>query len=116
MPRFLLVRLFNWYFQREHKNVKGDNVSFTVLIPSFHYDYELFVEMKGTLENFKDVSAEVLLIGGSKSPYFLKHTLDALNKVLPNVGRVELFGLGHSGPLESGKPERVAQELRIFFL
>lgn len=91
-------------------------MSFTVLIPSFHYDYELFVEMKGTLENFKDVSAEVLLIGGSKSPYFLKHTLDALNKVLPNVGRVELFGLGHSGPLESGKPERVAQELRIFFL
>jgi len=115
LPRFLLVSLFSLYFRNEPKNVKSDNVSFTVLVPSFHYDYQLVVEMKGTLENFKAVPAEVLLIGGSKSPYFLKHTLDELNKVLPNVDRVELQGLGHAGSLDSGKPERVTQELRKFF-
>ncbi len=116
LPRFLLVMFFKLYYRNESKNVKGDDVSFTVLIPSFHYDYELVREMQGTLENFKTVPAEVLLIGGSKSPYFLKHTLDELNKVLPNVDRVELKGLGHAGSLDSGKPERVAQELRKFFL
>ena len=116
LPRFLLVMFFKLYYRNEEKNVKGDDVSFTILIPSFHYDYELVVEMKGTLENFKAVPGEVLLIGGSKSPYFLKHTLDELNTVLPNVNRVELEGLGHGGSLDSGKPERVAQELRKFFL
>ena len=115
LPRFLLVLFFKLYYRNEEKNIKDDDVSFTILIPSFHYDYELVVEMKGTLENFKAVSGEVLLIGGSKSPYFLKHTLDELNKVLPNVNRVELEGLGHGGSLDSGKPERVAKELKKFF-
>jgi len=115
LPRFLLVLFFKLYYRNEEKNIKDDDVSFTILIPSFHYDYELVFEMKGTLENFKAVSGEVLLIGGSKSPYFLKHTLDELNKVLPNVNRVELEGLGHGGSLDSGKPERVAKELKKFF-
>ncbi len=115
LPRFLLILFFKLYYRNEEKNIKDDDVSFTILIPSFHYDYELVVEMKGTLENFKAVSGEVLLIGGSKSPYFLKHTLDELNKVLPNVNRVELEGLGHGGSLDSGKPERVSKELKKFF-
>jgi pimeloyl-ACP methyl ester carboxylesterase len=115
LPRFLLVLFFKLYYRNEEKNIKDDDVSFTILVPSFHYDYELVVEMKGTLENFKAVSGEVLLIGGSKSPYFLKHTLDELNQVLPNVNRVELEGLGHGGSLDSGKPERVAKELKKFF-
>ncbi len=115
LPRFLLVMFFKIYYRNEKNNIKGDDVSFTILIPSFHYDYELVVEMKGTLENFKAVSGEVLLIGGSKSPYFLKHTLDELEKVLSNVKRVELDGLGHAGSLDSGNPERVAKELKKFF-
>jgi len=35
---------------------------------------------------------------------------------LPNVERVELQGLSHGAALDGGKPERVAQELRRFFL
>jgi len=115
MPRFLLVTLFKLYYRIEPKNVKGDDASFTILVPSFHYDYQLVVEMKGTLDNFKSVPAEILLIGGSKSPKFLKNTLDELNKVLPKVDRVELKGLGHAGSLDSGKPELVALELKRFF-
>jgi hypothetical protein len=57
-----------------------------------------------------------LLLGGSKSPSFLTRTLDALSRVLPNVERVELQGLLHGAALDGGKPERVAQELRRFFL
>ena len=45
----------------------------------------------------------------------MRHTLDEMNKVLPNVDRVELEGLGHAGSLDSGKPEIVAQELKRFF-
>ena len=116
LPRSILVGLFKLYYGMESRTVKGDDVSFSVLVPSFHYDYELVREMKGTIKNFKAVEAEVLLIGGSKSPLFLKNTLDSLEEVLPNAKRVELQGLSHSGPLVSGDPPRVAQELKSFFL
>lgn len=115
LRRFLLVILFKLYFKYESKFIKGDDVSFSILIPSFHYDYQLVVEMKGTLNNFRNISSDVLLIGGSKSPKFLKHTLDELEKVLPIVERVELDGLGHAGSLDSGNPVRVAIELKKFF-
>jgi pimeloyl-ACP methyl ester carboxylesterase len=85
-------------------------------LPTFHFDNQLVVETKGTLENFKAVRAEVLLLGGSKSPSFLKHTLNALSNILPNVERVELPGLGHAAATDRGKPERVAQELIRYFL
>ena len=115
LPRPVLLGLFKLYYGIEPKTLKDDNVSFTVLVPSFHYDYLLVREMQGTLETFKEVNAEILLIGGSKSPSFLKNTLDALEEVLPNVKRVELQGLSHSGPLVTGNPKRVAQELKHFF-
>jgi pimeloyl-ACP methyl ester carboxylesterase len=116
IPRFALVRLFRWILQRDAENVKGDDVPLQELIPTFHFDYQLVDEMKGTLETFKEVPAAVLLLGGSKSPAFLKHTLDALNNVLPNVERVELHGLSHGAALDGGQPERVAQALIKYFL
>ena len=58
---------------------------------------------------------KVLLLGGSKSPPYLKRTLDDLSSVLPNTRRVDFLGVGHLAADNSGKPERVAQELRRFF-
>ena len=63
--------------------------------------------------------ADVLLLGGSKSPAYLKAALDALERVLPHARRVEFPGLGHEASGNSdrrGQPERVAQELRRFFV
>jgi hypothetical protein len=45
----------------------------------------------------------------------LKGALDGLSTVLPNVRRIEFAALGHLAADNSGKPERVAQELRRFF-
>jgi len=72
----------------------------------------------GKLESLRAIPAEVLLLGGSKSPAFLKLALDALEKVLPHVKRVELPGLGHAASWNAdrgGQPEPLAQELRRFF-
>ena len=95
--------------------VKGDDVQLKDLMPTLDYDIALVNETEGKLENFKDVSAEVLLLGGSKSALLLKNSLDALNNVLPHVTRIELSGLDHKSAMNSGKPERIAQELRRFF-
>jgi hypothetical protein len=74
--------------------------------------------MSGALESFAAIQAEVLLLGGGKSPAYLKAALDAVEKVLPYVTRVEFAGLDHSASWNSdrgGQPERVATELRRFF-
>ncbi len=115
-PRSVLAWLSREILRRDAKNVTGDNVPLEALIPTFHFDYQLVVEMQGTLESFEAVPADVLLLGASKSPAFLKHTLDALEDVIPHVHRIELQGLSHGAALNGGKPERVAHELRRFFL
>jgi len=114
-PRSVLVWLFRQLLRRDAERAKGDDVPLQELIPTFHFDYQLVVEMQGTLESFKAMHADVLLLGASKSPAFLKNTLDALENVIPNVRRVELQGLSHAAALDGGKPERVAQELLTFF-
>ena len=90
-----------------------------MLAPTLHYDFQLVIEMEGALEIFRTLSAEVLLLGGSKSPAFLRRALDGLEQVVPHMKRVEFPGLGHeaSGNADRrGQPARVAEELRRFFI
>jgi hypothetical protein len=61
------------------------------------------------------VQAEVLLLGGNRSPSYLKKTLNALDQILSNVRRVEFPGVGHTAADNTGEPELVASELRRFF-
>jgi hypothetical protein len=71
--------------------------------------------MAGTVERYRALSTETLLLGGDKSRTFLGVALDALEAVLPHASRVRLNGAGHLAPANDGAPERVAVELRRFF-
>lgn len=118
LPRWLLESLTDMAMKREDKKGAGGYVPMRALAPTLHYDFQLVVEMSGKLESFRAICAEVLLLGGSKSPAYLKVALDALEKVLPHAKRVEFPGLDHAASWNTdrgGKPERVAQELRLFF-
>ena len=118
MPRWLLERLTKMAMAGEDKKARGDYVTMRMLAPTLHYDFQLIVEMSGAPESFKAMPAEVLLLGGSKSPAYLKAALDALEKVLPHVKRIEFPGLNHAASWNTdrgGQPEPVAQELRRFF-
>jgi pimeloyl-ACP methyl ester carboxylesterase len=119
MPRWLLERLTTMMLASEEKKASGDQVTMRMLAPTLHYDFQLVIETQGSPERFRSMRPEVLLLGGSKSPAYLKSALDGLEKVLPHVTRVEFPGLGHeaSGNRDRrGQPERVAQELRRFFV
>ena len=119
MPRWLLERLTTMMMASEEKKAGADDVTMRMLAPTLHYDFQLVADTDGALERFGDLPTDVLLLGGSKSPAYLKAALDALEKVLPRVTRVEFPGLGHeaSGNTDRrGQPERVAQELRRFFV
>ena len=119
MPRWLLERLTTMMMASEDKKAGRDDVTMRMLAPTLHYDFQLVIEEDGALERFRALRADVLLLGGSKSPAYLKAAVDALEKVLPRVRRVEFPGLGHeaSGNRDRrGQPERVAAELRRFFV
>ena len=69
--------------------IKGKNdATIKELIATFHYDLIFVKETKGKLNNYKNVSAEVLLLSGKKPFLFLKHSLNALKTVLPHIKRV----------------------------
>ena len=118
IPRWLLERMTTMMMASEDKKASGDDVTMRMLAPTLHYDFQLVIEMAGPVERFRAVHAEVLLLGGSKSPAYLTRAVDALEKVVPHVRRVEFPGLGHeaSGNADRrGHPDQVAQELRRFF-
>jgi pimeloyl-ACP methyl ester carboxylesterase len=122
MPRFLLESLTNSIMKSEDKKGSGAYLSMRQLAPALQYDFQVVVEMSGTLESFRALPTDVLLLGGSKSPEYLKAALDSLEHVLPHVTRIEFPGLGHGSPWNydqqrnpDGKPKVVAEALRRFF-
>jgi pimeloyl-ACP methyl ester carboxylesterase len=117
LPHVLLEPMTNLMLKREDKKGSGDYLAFRELAPTLHYETQLIAEMSGAQQSFSNVSAEVLLLGGSRSSQFLKDALGRLEGVLPNATRVELAGLDHSGSWNAdrgGKPGPVAAELRRF--
>jgi pimeloyl-ACP methyl ester carboxylesterase len=115
MPNIILRLIFKIVLELDAITIKGDDIKLKDLLPTFHNDVVLVNETKGTIENFKNVSAEVLLLSGSKTFLFIKHSLDALNEVLPHVKRVEIQGVDHAASEDkTGKPEIIAHEIKKF--
>jgi pimeloyl-ACP methyl ester carboxylesterase len=85
------------------------------LITTMRYDGRSVAQAAGPLSRYAGVSAETLLLGGERSPAYLKAALNGLEPVLPHVRRVTLPGVGHLAADNSGKPQLVAEQLRAFF-
>ena len=121
MPRWLLELITVMTMRQEDEKATNGDVTMRELAPTLHYDFQLVTEMAEKLENFKAIHSEVLLLGGDKSPTWLKAALDALDKNLPRAKRFEFLGLDHGGSSDIsntnrfGQPEKVVPELRRFF-
>ncbi|MEU4687475.1 alpha/beta fold hydrolase [Actinoplanes sp. NPDC023714] len=85
------------------------------LVPTMRLDAAVVEDAAGPLDVYRAVGAETLLLGGDRSPTYLKAVLNGLEPVLPRVRRVTLEGAGHLAADDGGKPELVAAELRRFF-
>jgi pimeloyl-ACP methyl ester carboxylesterase len=118
MPHWLMAPLTKRMIAREDRNAKAGDVTMRMLAPTLHYDFQLICESEGPLDRFKDIRADLLLLGGTKSPSYFQTSVETLSKVFPRARRITLRGLGHeaSGNANQwGKPEQVARELRGFF-
>jgi hypothetical protein len=99
IPGWLLTLLMNRALAREAKQLTSpasDDLTLRELALSLPYDLRAVTEMHGALPRWSTIQAEVLLQGGSKSLAYLKADLDALEKILPHVTRIEFKGLGHA--------------------
>jgi pimeloyl-ACP methyl ester carboxylesterase len=117
LPRWLLDRLTASMMASEDRNAKSGDVTMRMLAPTHHYDALLIFELTGALESFGAIEADVLLLGGSQSPHYLKYALGELQKVLPRARRVVLPGCGHGATGNAnrgGKPKLAAEALRTF--
>jgi pimeloyl-ACP methyl ester carboxylesterase len=123
IPRWLLERLTAAMLASEDKQAAAGDATMRRLAPTLHYDFELVMRSQGALDRFGAITADVLLLSGTKSPAYLVASVDALERVVPRAQRVRLSGLDHSAsgnstdPLtgRGADPGRVAEELRRFF-
>ncbi|MEV1172748.1 alpha/beta hydrolase [Nonomuraea sp. NPDC049784] len=117
MPRALLELLIARMLKSQDKTADDGEPTFGELAPTLHYDAQVVAETAGDLDAYRSVRAEVLLLGGTRSPAHLRSALTALERVLPRARRVALKGLDHSATSNAahrGHPERVAPEIRRF--
>ena len=118
LPKPLLARLVWLGITQEAKKPAGPYPTMRELAPTLHADFAIVAASSGPLDDYRDIRADLLLMGGSKSPAFLKRALADLSGALPAARRVELEGLDHAASWNSdvgGHPEPVALELRRFF-
>jgi hypothetical protein len=118
VPRPLLELATRMALRRDEKAGRGNYAPLRELIRAARFDVNVVAEMDGKLESFRDVKPEILLLGGTQSPPYLKDALGALKTILANARRAEFAGLDHSGPWNSdrgGNPELVAHALEGFF-
>ena len=106
-----IVKLILWINQR---NVKGDDVPYNDLIAVLGPELHVVEKTEGTIDEYKAVSAKVLLLEGSKTQSLLKDSMTELYKVLPHSHLVELRGLNHDSAQDYGKPEPIANEIKRF--
>jgi pimeloyl-ACP methyl ester carboxylesterase len=118
LPKALTARLAMMGMAQETKKPAGPYPTMRELSSTLHAEFAIVTESSGRLDDYRSIGAEVLLMGGSKSPAFLKRALADLARVLPGAKRVELVGSDHAASWNSdvrGHPEPVARELRRFF-
>jgi pimeloyl-ACP methyl ester carboxylesterase len=118
LPKWLTAWLIEKGMAKEANEPTGAYPTMRELAPTLHSDFAVVTESSGRLDDYRSIRAGLLLMGGSKSPAFLKRALADLAGVLPSAKRVELEGLDHAASWNTdrgGRPAAVAEELRSFF-
>jgi pimeloyl-ACP methyl ester carboxylesterase len=113
VPRPVLVALLS-LGTRLQATAPGD-VPIPDLVPTLRHDLRMVAELADTTADYATLTADVLLMGGGRSPAYLGTALDEVERVLPHSRRVTFGRLGHSGPDDDGDPAQVAAQLRHFF-
>jgi pimeloyl-ACP methyl ester carboxylesterase len=87
------------------------------LLPTMVWEVKEFQRLERvglTYERYRHIPVETLLLGGSRSPAYLRDALPVLAKIIPDARADVLPDLNHNAP-DQDAPEAVAAELGKFF-
>lgn len=119
IPRPLMASMTEMMMRREDRTAEPGDATMRRLAPTIHHEGALIAELAGPPAVYRQVDADVLLLGGSKGLPFLKPGRDILAKALPRVTRVELVGFDHGSSSDpsptngSGSPTKVSEVARL---
>ena len=83
------------------------------------YDFRVVASMDRKAHGTAALDKPILLLGGYRSPKYLKEALLDLDRILPRADIIPFKGIDHSGPWNAdrgGRPEPIALALQDFFL
>jgi pimeloyl-ACP methyl ester carboxylesterase len=118
LPVGLVAGLTSLAMRQESRKPGNGYLPMATLGPLLRYDLRLVAEANRPADRFADVAIDLMLLGGSRSPAYLRRALDRLDRTLSGSRRVELPGLDHSATWDTnlrGNPRPVADAVRSFF-
>src|ERR1043165_6426539 len=77
------------------------------LLPTIVWEAREVQRLDSTYPRYRTISADTLLLYGSKSPAYLRNILPVLAKTIPHAEQIELSGLNHNAP-DQDAPECIA--------
>jgi hypothetical protein len=92
-----------------------DHVPVRDLLDALPAELDLVMRTEGTLDEYRHLAADVLLVHGARSHPVFAETAELLDGVLPRGTVVRLPGLDHDAAQTYGRPEPIADVLRLFF-
>lgn len=112
-PSRVGARLIDLFLR--HQRPRSGNVAWRELVASLPAELDPVLDTAGTLEQYRQLDAQVLLMyGGETDPMFVD-CAEALHAVLPHSTVLRLPGLNHDSAQTYGKPDTIAAALRLFF-
>ena len=120
LPILLLPRWLRKRFTAKFMEGLGGGGGYTPLedlLPAMRFDFEVVAEMSRQTRIFERLNKEVLLLGGTNIPKYLKLALQELAGTLPHATRRTLPGLDHAAPWNAergGAPMVVADAVREY--
>jgi pimeloyl-ACP methyl ester carboxylesterase len=97
-----------------HHHPRPGNVPWRELVASLPTELDPVLDTEGTLEQYRKLDAQVLLMYGSESDPMFPRCVEALHGVLPHSTVLRLPGLNHDSAQTYGKPDTIAAALRLF--
>ena len=98
-----------------HEHPRSGKVAWRELLASLPSELDLVLDTAETLEQYRRLNADVLLMYGSETDPMFPYCAEALHTVLPRSTVLRLPGLNHDSSQTYGKPETIAATLRLFF-
>jgi hypothetical protein len=98
-----------------YQRPRSGNVAWRELLASLSAELDPVLDTEGTLEQYRQLDAHVLLMYGSETEPMFIDCAKALHAVLPHWTVLRLPGLNHDAAQTYGKPDTIAAALRLFF-